>query len=181
LWSRVSSCRDFRFVTSYATDVVVILMGVAGAGKTTVGRALASALGWPFVDADDYHTQENVARMRSGMPLTDDDRAPWLAALHAIVARAIDRREPLVLACSALKARYRDTLADGLRSVRFVHLAAPEAALRDRLASRREHFARPNLLASQLSALELPDEALVVDATLSIDQIVRLVRDAFGI
>lgn len=171
-----------QLLTDILPFVVVILMGVAGAGKTTVGRALASALAWPFVDADDYHTPQNVARMRSGTALTDDDRAPWLAALHAVVARAIDRREPLVLACSALKASYRRTLAAGLRTVRFVHLTAPEAVLRDRLAGRRDHFARPNLLDSQLAALEPPDgDALVIDATRSAEEIVATIRDAFGI
>src|SRR5262245_42063575 len=99
-------------------------MGVAGSGKTVIGRALAAELGWRFVDADDYHSAANLAKMHRGMPLSDADRAPWLATLHQLVARALDRREPLVLACSALRASYRDTLGGGLRAVRFVHLAA---------------------------------------------------------
>src|SRR5689334_805704 len=99
-------------------------MGVAASGKTFVGRALAAELRWPFADADDYHAPASVAKMRHGVPLTDADRAPWLAALRRLVERAIDRREPLVLACSALKEEYRRALAGGLRGVRFVHLTA---------------------------------------------------------
>jgi gluconokinase len=163
--------------------LVVILMGVSGSGKTTVGRALAAALQWPYVDADDFHSRENIAKMRSGQALTDADRAPWLASLHAVIARAIGRREPLVLACSALKQSYRRALAGDLRTVRFVHLTAPEPALRERLAGRPDHFARPNLLASQLATLEPPtgDEALIVDALLPIDTIVARIRDEFGL
>lgn len=158
-------------------------MGVSGSGKTTVGRALAAALQWPYVDADDFHSRENVAKMRSGHALTDADRAPWLASLHAAIARAIGRREPLVLACSALKHSYRRALAADLRTVRFVHLTAPEPALRERLAGRTDHFARPNLLASQLATLEPPtdDEALIVDALLPIDTIVARIRYSFGL
>lgn len=156
-------------------------MGVAGSGKTTIGRALANSLGWPFVDADDYHSRENIARMRRGLPLTDADRVPWLAALHGVIARALDRRESLVLACSALKERYRVALAGGLRTVRFVYLTAPEAVLRDRLANRTDHFARPNLLDSQLATLEPPADALEIDATLPVDQIVVRIRREFGL
>jgi gluconokinase len=161
--------------------VVVILMGVAGVGKTTFGRALAAALRWPFVDADDYHSVQNVAKMRSGTPLTDADRAPWLAALHARITRALARRESLVLACSALKEQYRQALVDGTTRVRFVHLTAPEATLRARLATRPDHFARPNLLESQLATLEPAADALVIDATRPADQIVEQIRREFGL
>src|SRR4030095_13764818 len=137
-------------------------MGVAGSGKTTFGRALAAALRWPFIDADDYHSPQNVEKVRSGPPLPDSDRAPWLAALHARIVRALDRRDPLVLACSALKEQYRRTLADGTSRVRFVHLTAPESTRRERLATRPDHFARPNLLESQLAALEPPADALTI-------------------
>jgi gluconokinase len=161
--------------------VVVILMGVAGSGKTTVGRALAAALHWPYVDADDYHARENIEKMRRGSPLTDADREPWLAALRTVISRALARREPLVLACSALKERYRQALADGLRQVRFVHLTAPEAVLRERLASRPDHFARPDLLESQLATLEPPDDALTIDATRHVGDVVREIRREFGL
>lgn len=158
-------------------------MGVAGSGKTTVGRALADTIGWRFVDADDYHSQENIAKMRRGVPLDDADRAPWLGSLHRLIARALDRREHLVLACSALKCRYRRALSDGLRPVRFVHLTAPEAVLRERLANRPDHFARPNLLATQIADLEPPDrdEALIIDATKPSAEIVDAIRCEFAI
>src|SRR4051794_3528759 len=147
-------------------------MGVAGSGKTTVGRALAASTGWHFVDADDYHTPEHIAKMRSGIPLSDADRAPWLETLYGVIARALDRREPMVLACSALKESYRRTLMRSPRGIRLVHLTAPEAVLRQRLADRPDHFARPNLLASQLATLEPPADALVLDAAQPIDDLV---------
>jgi gluconokinase len=161
--------------------VVVILMGVAGSGKTLIGRALAAELGWRFVDADDLQPSSNVERMRAGIPLDDRDRAPWLDALHAAIARAIDRRESLVLACSALKEHYRRTLRGGLRQIRFVHLVADEHTLRRRLESRAGHFAGPALLPSQLAALEPPADALTVDATCPPDRILSSIRTEFGV
>src|SRR4029077_20343200 len=124
----------------------VILMGVAGAGKTTIGRALADELGWRFIDGDDWHTPPAVEKMRGGGALTDADRAPWLAALHGLIAAALDRREHLVLTCSALRERYRVALRGTLLSVRFVYLKADEATLRRRLEERAAHFAGPALL-----------------------------------
>jgi len=161
--------------------VVVILMGVAGSGKTAVGRALAAELGWRFEDADDYHSQASVAKMQRGLPLDDADRTPWLNALHAVIARAVDRREPLVLACSALKQRYRDVLRGNLRTIRFVHLDADEATLRRRLTRRSGHFFPPSLLASQLAELEIPVDALTVDASRPPGEIVSAIRRAFGL
>src|SRR4051812_35067916 len=156
-------------------------MGAAGAGKSTVGRALAGALGWRFVEGDDYHTSANVAKMRSGVPLTDADRAPWLAAVPDVIAAAVDRPEPLIVACSALQERYRAVLRGGLRGVRFVYLQADEATLRERLIARTAHFAGPALVASQLATLEEPDDALSVDATRPVASIVDAVRHEFGI
>src|SRR5581483_7062722 len=98
--------------------MVIVVMGPAGAGKSTVAGSLAAHLGWRWIDGDDYHTAENVAKMRRGQPLTDADRTGWLQTLRVMVERAIDRREPLILACSALKASYRERLAGGLRPVR---------------------------------------------------------------
>jgi len=156
-------------------------MGVAGSGKTLVGRALAAALGWPFEDADAHHSPASRAKMHRGVPLTDADRGPWLAALHEVVARALDRREHLILACSALKERYRVTLRGDRRSVRFVHLVADEPTLRRRLESRPEHFVGPSLLTSQLAALEPPSDALTIDGTWPPDQIVAAIRREFGL
>jgi len=161
--------------------VVVILMGVAGSGKTTIGRALAAALHLPYVDADDYHSRENIEKMRRGSALNDADRAPWLAALRTVIIRALERREPLVLACSALKGRYRDALAGGLRQVRFVHLSAPESVLRERLAARTDHFARSNLLESQLATLEPPADAITIDATRPVETGVSEIREELGL
>jgi gluconokinase len=158
-------------------------MGVAGSGKTTVGRVLAAELGWRFVDADDLHPAGNINKMREGTALTDADRAPWLAAIHAMIARAIDRREHTVLACSALKGEYRDRMRGGLRSVRFVYLKTPAAVLQHRLSERSSHFAGPSLLESQLSTLEEPslDEAFVVESTLPAEEILGAVRRDLGV
>jgi gluconokinase len=158
-------------------------MGAAGAGKTTIGHALSAALGWPFVDGDDLHPPANVAKMHAGIPLTDADRAPWLDALHALIGRTLDRREHLVLACSALRRAYRETLRGDLRLVRFVYLKAGEPELGRRLSARRGHFAGPNLLRSQVATLEepSPDEAVAVDATLPPARIVAQLREAFGL
>ena len=156
-------------------------MGAAGSGKTVVGRALAAELGWPFADADDFHSAANVEKMRRGIGLTDADREPWLAAMHQAIARAAERREHLALACSALKERYRQTLRGDVRGVRFVHLEADEATLARRLRDRQHHFAGPSLLASQLRDLEPPCHALTVDATQPIDRIVAAIRYAFGL
>ena len=148
-------------------------MGVAGSGKTTVGSALAAALGWRFVDADEHHTPGSVAKMARGEPLTDADRWPWLDRLRAIVAASLAADEPLVLACSALKAAYRARLVGGdARRVRFVHLTGTPEVLRARLEGRAGHFMKPGMLASQLAALEPPDDALTVDAALPVEALV---------
>ncbi len=161
--------------------MVIVVTGAAGAGKTTIGRALAAELGWRFVDADEFHPPANVEKMRRGRPLTDADREEWLAALHDIIARAVDRREAIVLACSALKRRYRHTLRGALRSVRFVYLKAEEATLRARLTTRAGHFAGPALLASQLADLEEPGDALAVEAVWPPEQILGAIRREFGV
>jgi len=165
--------------------VVIVLMGAAGAGKTTIGRALAADLGWPFVEGDEHHPPANIAKMRAGVALTDADRAPWLADLHAVIARTLDRREHRVLACSALTHEYRDILRGSCRPVRFVHLKAPETELRHRLSSRPGHFAGPTLLRSQLAALEEPTiaepAAIIVDGTAPPQEILASIRRDFGL
>jgi gluconokinase len=161
--------------------VVIVVMGPTGAGKTTVGRALAAALGWTFVDADDYHTPASVAKMRAGTPLDDADRAPWLRAIHQRIAAAVDRRESLVVACSALRARYRDVLRGDLRTVRFLNLSADAETLARRAAGRVGHFAGPSLVRSQLADLEPPSDALTLDATRPVDEIVAAARYEFGV
>lgn len=162
--------------------MVIILMGPAGAGKSTVGKALAADLGWVFVDGDDYHSPANLARMQSGVGLTDLERDAWLHDLHTVVARAMERRDHVVVACSALKARYREALRGDLRPVRFVYLKAPRPVLEGRLERRPRHFAGPALLHSQLMDLEDPgDSAMTVDATLELDILVPLIRRELGL
>jgi gluconokinase len=161
--------------------VVIVIMGPAGAGKTLLGRALADQLGWRFVEGDDHHSPAAIAKMRAASALTDADRAPWLASLHHILAAVLDRREHLVLACSALKERYRLTLRGDLRTVRFVYLKADEPTLRRRLGARGGHFAGPALLASQLADLEEPADAQTIDATQPPERIIAVIRAEFGI
>jgi gluconokinase len=157
-------------------------MGVSGAGKTRFGRALAAALGWDFADADDYHPAANVAKMRAGAPLSDSDRAPWLATLRAEIDRRLRQGGHLVLACSALKQVYREILQanDPLR-VRFIHLDGPAELIAARLAARTDHYMPPALLASQLAALEEPAGAIRMDISLATDSQVAAARAALGI
>lgn len=150
----------------------VVLIGVAGSGKTAVGRALAAALQVPFVDADDFHPPANRARMAAGLPLDDTMRAPWLAAVHTHLAGAVAAGQGFVLACSALRQRYRDTLAAGLPPLRWVHLAVDQATLAARLAAREHHFFPAALLPSQLAAFEPLRGGEVVDAAQPIAAIV---------
>ena len=142
--------------------MIVALMGVCGSGKTTVGRALAAALRWPFHDADDFHPPENVAKMASGVPLDDTDRVPWLAKIADTLAQGEARGEHAVLACSALKRAYRDRIATA-GDVRFVYLKGDLPTIAARLATRKHEYMPASLLASQFAALEEPDGALVVD------------------
>ena len=156
--------------------MIVVVMGVAGSGKTTVGRLLAGELGWKFYDADDFHPPANVERMRAGVPLSDADRVPWLAALRDLLAERAAADAPTVLACSALKRRYRDALVPTGAPpgwVRFVHLDVTREVAARRLAERRGHFMPPALVDSQFATLEAPHDALRADATRPVDEIVE--------
>jgi gluconokinase len=169
--------------------MVVVIMGPAGAGKSTVGARLAKTLGWDFHDADDLHRPDNVARMRAGLPLRDAERGPWLAAVARLIADHVRGGTPVVLACSALKRAYRRALmpADAAPGdVRFVYLRASPGLLAARLAERRRHFFPADLLVSQLADLEEPgdDEAvpvLSVDADAPIGRLVREIRRALAV
>lgn len=147
--------------------MTILLMGVTGTGKTTIAHALVARTGWAFAEGDDYHSEANRAKMHAGIPLTDVDRAPWLEALHGVLAGWTAKSIDGVMTCSALKQSYRDTLARGLPAgaVRFVLLEVPLPELEERLANRKNHFMSPDLLASQLATLEPPADALRVRAT----------------
>src|SRR5438552_269499 len=146
--------------------MIVVLMGVSGSGKTTIGRVLAQELGWSFIDADDYHPAANVEKMHRGLPLNDDDRRPWLQTLRRLADDATERHEDVVLACSALKHAYQEYLEQDVpENVRYVYLSGSEELIRQRLAARKGHFMNPGLLHSQFETLEPPEDAVVIDVT----------------
>ena len=155
--------------------MIILLMGVQGSGKTTAGRALAEHLGWRFADADEFHPPENIAKMAAGIPLDDRDRAPWLRALRAEIDRSLADRSNLVLTCSALKERYRQRLlTDG---VALVYLRGTRELIASRLKSRAGHFAKLDLLNSQFADLEEPTNALTIDVSSSVGEIVKEITD----
>lgn len=160
--------------------MVIVVMGVSGVGKTTVGMLLARALGAEFAEGDSYHPPANVEKMRNGAPLDDEDRWPWLQILAAEIDTWLAEGRDVVLACSALKRAYRDLLAHGRPEVRFVYLKGEAALLRARLDQRRGHYMPPTLLASQLAALEEPDDALTIDVSGPPEVIVEQIRVALA-
>jgi gluconokinase len=160
--------------------MIVIVMGVTGAGKTTIGRLLAEQLGWQFADADDFHPAVNVEKICHGIALDDADRAPWLAALRNAILEWIAADRSIVLACSALKRSYRDQLAAG-PEVRFVYLKGSPALIAERLRSRHGHFADEKILAGQFSDLEEPQDAVTVDIDGTLEQIVSQIRQKLGL
>ena len=155
---------------------VFLLMGVAGSGKTTVGRLLAHSLGWHFADADDFHPPANVAKLSAGEALSDADRAPWLAAVRTHIDARLAARENTVLACSALKEAYRDQLIADPGCVKLIHLHGTRAQLSARLNTRTGHFAPPSLHDSQLATLEEPRHALTLDIAQSPESLAAAIR-----
>jgi gluconokinase len=151
----------------------VIVMGVAGSGKTTVGQALAQRLGWDFYDADGFHPIENISKMASGIPLDDTDRIPWLTSLQALIAASLQQERPAVLACSALKESYRRTLLEGRSDVLLVYLRGDYDLIWSRLAARKDHYMKPEMLQSQFDVLEEPADVLTVDIGMSVEEIVE--------
>jgi gluconokinase len=148
-------------------------MGVSGSGKTTVGKALALALGCPFYDGDDFHPPKNVAKMAHGIPLNDDDRYPWLARLHDMISRHLKRGEAAVFACSALKKRYRDHLRGGNKEVLFVYLQGDFETIWERMQAREGHYMKAEMLQSQFETLEAPgpNEAITINISGTVEQI----------
>ena len=144
--------------------VIIVLMGVAGSGKTTIGRILSDILGWDFFDGDDFHPVANVEKMRAGIPLNDDDRDTWLAALRSLTSQKIQQSVSAIIACSALKEKYRQRLQAGDGDlIRFVYLKGEYTLIQKRLQSRENHFMNPHLLASQFETLEEPKDILTID------------------
>jgi gluconokinase len=162
--------------------MVIVVMGVSGSGKTTVGSLLARTLGWEFFDADDFHSAPNVAKMRRGEPLSDADREGWLAALQKLVGDLLRDGRRAVLACSALRAAYRERLRAGRPAeVALVYLRGDPALIRSRIAGRQGHFMKADLLASQFATLEEPSDALLVDVAATPATIVERIRAGLGL
>jgi len=160
--------------------VIVIVMGVVGAGKTTVGSLLAEQQGWKFADADSFHPAANVEKIRHGIPLTDADRAPWIDALHGAIVKWIAERRNVALACSALKRSYRDRLCVG-PEVKLVYLKGSYALIDERLKQRHGHFADDQILASQFADLEEPEDTVTVDVSGKPEEIVSEIRGRLGL
>lgn len=149
-----------------------IIMGVAGSGKSTVGKLLSEHLSCPFFDADDFHTAENIAKMSRGLPLSDRDREPWLFKLKQLIEQITTQGENAILACSALKSNYRQFLSQGQQDLVWVYLRGDYQLILNRVQQRQEHFFREEILRSQFATLEEPTEALVIDVSLSPEAIV---------
>ena len=158
----------------------VILMGVAGSGKTAVGMRVAQKLDWIFLDADDFHPPANIEKMKHGIPLNDQDRAPWLQRLHDELQRHLTEGRSVILACSALKESYRKVLRDGEPPSTFVCLDVDPQTIRDRLEHRTTHFFPKELMESQFAALEKPEDAVIIDARKSLDEVVEQLVQALA-
>lgn len=151
----------------------IILMGVSGCGKTAVGVKLSQALDWPFIDGDDFHSADNIAKMSQGFPLNDDDRAPWLAKLHQLIVDHLQEGKSMILACSALKKKYRDQLAEGSSGTLFVYLKGDFDLILKRISNRKDHYMKSEMLRSQFNILEEPTDAFIVDIDKSLEEIVE--------
>ena len=157
--------------------MITILMGVSGSGKTTVGKLLAQSLNWDFSDADDFHPSANIEKMSRGIPLEDADRLPWLLQLQAAIDRWLLENKNVVLACSALKASYREMLCRDQQRMKIVYLKCSFEVLAARLTSRENHYMKADLLLSQLDTLEEPEDAMIVDASQPLELIVRQIKN----
>ncbi len=160
--------------------MIIVVMGVTGSGKTTIGNLLARRLGWEFADADDFHSPANKEKMHKGIPLTDADRLPWLAAMHDQIAKWVALKQNVALACSALKQSYRQLLWNG-PEVRFVYLKGSYELIAERLRARKGHFADGHILAGQFAGLEEPSDAVVVDIGVSPEEIVDEISRRLGL
>lgn len=161
--------------------MVVVLMGVCGCGKTTIGEVLAEELEWPLYDGDDFHPEANVEKMHRGIPLNDEDRLPWLQVLADAMGQCLARGESALFACSALKQNYRDILVGGRDQIRIVHLQGKKELIQQRLAIRQHRYMPASLLDSQFATLEAPRDAVVVDIAPEPAAIARQIREQLGI
>jgi gluconokinase len=163
--------------------VIAIVFGVSGAGKTTIGKLLAEEMGWKFYEADDFHPQANIDKMHAGVPLTDDDRRPWLESLRELIERCLAAKEEAVLACSALKRSYRKFLRVNDR-VKFVYLRGSYEVIARQMQQRRGHFMNPELLQSQFATLEEPEpdeDAIVIELGRTPRELVLEIRKKLGL
>ncbi|MFQ5788747.1 MAG: gluconokinase [Thermodesulfobacteriota bacterium] len=152
-------------------------MGVAGVGKSTIGKMLSKRLSWEFYDADDYHPKANIEKMRKGVQLTDGDRLPWLRAIRDLIDECLSENKPSIIACSALKRSYREFLKQDRFNVTFVYLRGDEKTIWERLSSREGHFAGTDLLESQLETLEEPHGVLEVDISKKPEEIADFIME----
>ena len=159
--------------------MVIVLMGVSGSGKTTIGTRLAEVLDWDFVDGDDFHPDANVEKMSRGEPLTDEDRRPWLRSIREFIDERLASDDPAIVACSALKPSYRDVLLDNAEDTHLVYLRGDYDLIRERMEARADHFFDADMLDSQFETLEEPStgEAVIVDIDASPDEIVQSICD----
>ncbi|GIT42711.1 MAG: gluconokinase [Chloroflexota bacterium] len=161
--------------------MLIIITGVSGVGKTTIGKLLSENMGWTFYEGDDYHTDVNLAKMRNGTPLTDDDRWPWLKALRTKISEIVLHEKDAVLSCSALKESYRMRLGSGLKDIVFVYLRGDYQLVRNRISARVGHFMSADLLVSQYSDLEEPQNGIIVDAALEPMEIINYLKRALSL
>ena len=161
--------------------MLIIITGVSGVGKTTIGKLLSENMGWTFYEGDDYHTDVNLAKMRNGTPLTDDDRWPWLNALRTKISEIVLHEKDAVLSCSALKESYRMRLGSGLKDIVFVYLRGDYQLVRNRISARVGHFMSADLLVSQYSDLEEPQNGIIVDAALEPMEIINYLKQALSL
>jgi len=154
-------------------------MGVSGSGKTTLGKALAQKLGWDFFDADDFHPPANIVKMAAGIPLSDSDRAPWLASLHEQLLSTLKAGRHPVLACSALKDKYRAQLLEGMDGIAIIYLKGSYDLIFSRMSIREGHYMKPEMLRSQFDALEEPKDAVVLDVEMSLEEMIDTIIGRF--
>jgi gluconokinase len=158
----------------------LVLMGVSGCGKTSIGQALSEQLGWPFYDGDDFHSPENVCKMSKGIPLNDVDRTNWLETLHGLISEKLRADGNFFLACSALKAKYRQQLRFGNEGLIFVFLKGDFDLIWSRMQNRKDHYMKPEMLISQFNTLETPSKVLVVNIDQAVETIIQEIIDYLG-